>query len=281
MEQTDTALGIIYLLTNDKKSWTKIGRTSTGTAEGRAISYGKVHGHKWTVVEQLATLRVGEVEANIHAALFPRRVDTDTKAREIFNIRPDAALQIARSMLVPPTGSRAEQQAAIARHAAKVRRRLEAQASFVGDRANRSRSVLSTGRNDTIRRLVAPQLLSIDAWEAGISEGEMLARYRVTLACRNAERARLKALAADYEHRLTAAYNTARKAQSWWDMLKDKPLKHLDQVGPRPSSELDATRFPNVPEYAAILIYHEQHRELQKAERDKLVVQDATKAKRC
>ena len=108
----------------------------------------------------------------------------------------------------------------------------------------------------------------------------MLARYRVTLARRNAERARLKALADDYEHRLTAAYNTARKTQSWWDMLRDKPLKHLDQVGPRPSTELDATRFPNVPEYAAILIYHEQHRELQKAERDKLLAQDAAKAKR-
>ena len=75
MERTDISLGIIYLLTNDRKNWTKIGRTSTGTAEGRAISYGKVHGHKWTVVEQLATLRVGEVEANIHAALFSKRVD--------------------------------------------------------------------------------------------------------------------------------------------------------------------------------------------------------------
>jgi hypothetical protein len=235
-----------------------------GTAAGRTISYGKVHGHKWKVVEQLPTLRVGEVEANIHAALFAKRVIIETKAREIFAVRPEAALQVARSMLVPPVGSTAEQKAAISKHAAKVRSRLQAQASFVGDRA--MRSAYSPGRSDTIRRLVAPQLLSIDAWEAGITEEEMLTHYRTTLARRDAEHTRLTELAADYEHRLTTAYNAARKAQSWWDMLRNKPLKHLDQVGTRPSTEIDAARFPKVPEYAAILISHEQ----QKIERDRI-----------
>ena len=130
MHSTDAALGIIYVLTNDKRTWTKIGRTSAGTALGRASAYGQVHGLKWTVVTQWPTLRVEEVEANIHDALAAKRMRTDTNAREIFNIKPAQAVEIARSMIVPLNGSPEQKQVAISTHAAKVRRRLNSQASF-------------------------------------------------------------------------------------------------------------------------------------------------------
>jgi len=280
MSKRDAALGIIYLLTNETKQWTKVGRTSAGTAQGRASSYGQVHGQKWTVVTQLATLRVEEVEANIHHALHAKRVNTDTRAKEIFNVMPTAALEIAQGMIVPPTGTHDERQAAISRHAAKVRQRLKAQASFVRGRANRSRSILNTGGTDAVRRLVAPQLLSIDAWEKGVMPEVLLAQHRAIMEQRDAEAARLEKLGEEYDRRLHAAYEAARKAQSWWAMLRGKPLTHGEQIGPRPNTELDAEQFPDVPSYARILIHHEYYQERQRADRAKLLTEDTAKLKR-
>ncbi|MGH9325277.1 MAG: GIY-YIG nuclease family protein [Terriglobia bacterium] len=279
MHNPDAAIGIIYVLTNDKKTWAKIGRTSAGTALGRASDYGRVHGHKWTVFAQLTTLRVEEVEANIHDALATKRVRTDTNAREIFNIKPAQAVEIARSMIVPPNGSPEQQKVAISTHAAKVRRRLHAQASFLMDRADRSRSNFSLSGPDAIRIYVAPQLLSLDAWEKGITTEAMLAQYRATLERREAEIARLEQLGEDYERQLHAAYIAARKAQSWWSMLKNEPLKHHEQIGPRPNIKIDDTSFPGIPRYARILIDYERQGERQRAERARLLAEDAAKPK--
>ena len=53
-------------------------------------------------------------------------------------------------------------------------------------------------------------------------------------------------------------------------MLKDEPLRHHEQVGPRPNIEIDDTRFPDIPAYARILINQERLSERLRAERTQL-----------
>ena len=97
---------------------------------------GKAHGHQWTVFTQLASLRVAEVEANIHAQFWPKRVRTETNAREIFRVKPTEVEAVARTLVLPP-GSSLD---VIKRHVRKVRLRLEGQEEFLLSRSSYSTS---------------------------------------------------------------------------------------------------------------------------------------------
>jgi hypothetical protein len=112
--------GIIYVLANETDSMSKIGRTSLGTAEGRAIDYSKIHGIQWSVFTQLPTIRITEIETNIHVKLREYQVQTETNAREI---PPHDAERVMRSLLIPVQNSK-ERQRLIREHARLVRQRL-------------------------------------------------------------------------------------------------------------------------------------------------------------
>lgn len=123
-------VGIIYILSDANRKLSKIGRTTAGTAAGRATSYGKLHGHRWIVFAQMATLRVAEVEANIHVKLEAKRLSTSTNAPEIFKITPMEAETAARALILPPGVTAKLQREAIRRHVQRVRGRLKDQEAF-------------------------------------------------------------------------------------------------------------------------------------------------------
>jgi hypothetical protein len=234
-------VGIIYILTDADRKLSKIGRTTAGTAAGRATSYGKLHGHRWTVFAQMATLRVAEVEANIHVTFEAKRLPTSTNAREIFKIRPMEAEAAARALILPPGATAEVQREAIRRHVQRVRSRLKDQEAFLD--ARRLRSSIP-GLSTVIEAEIYPQYLVLDALERGISVEEILDIYRRMRSRRTAE-----------EQRIEAAYrsksDTAWNSTSWWSRLwNGTPYVTKEEI----NNEL----FPRIPYYAAEIIASEE-----------------------
>jgi hypothetical protein len=245
MDISGGGLGVIYILTDQQKKLSKIGRTSTGTAAGRAAEYGKAHGHRWTVFAQLASLRVSEVEANIHAQFWAKRVRTATNAREIFKVRPAEAEIVARSLVLPP-GSSSD---TIRKHIKKVCLRLERQENFILSRSSYSSM-------QYIEMNIYPQYIALDALGCGISIQEILDIYEKMATKRRLELDRIQADA----DRLQAAYYDKSiaewKAKHWWSKAAEfwtapRPTDMPPDVQTR---KIDDSLYPAPPRYAPALI---------------------------
>jgi hypothetical protein len=221
-------IGIIYILTDEGRKLSKIGRTTAATAVGRAISYGKAHGHRWTIFAQMTTLRVAEVETSIQARLYSKQLQTKTGAREIFKVHPTEAETVARSLILSPGDTPEAQREAIKRHVLRVRKRLSDQERFLLHR--------SRGDFGTIPIDIWSQYVALDALERGISIDEMVTIYEGMITRRAAELARIKAAN-------EAAYNKANKAQGWWKRIFGPTLSI-------PKEQLDEKLYPDVEYYA-------------------------------
>jgi hypothetical protein len=234
-------LGVIYILTDAARKLSKVGRTTVGTAAGRAASYGKVHGHRWTVFAQMATLRVAEVEANIHAQFGTARVQTSTNAREIFKIAPTEAEAAARALILPPGATVEARRESIKAHVRRVRARLKNQEQFLLARSLKS-SIPSL--STAIETEIYPQYVALDALKRGISVEEILDIYKRMISKNAAEGRRIEA---EYQAKSEAAWN----ATSWWSRLwSGTPYVARE--------EIDPDRFPSVPYYAAEVIANEE-----------------------
>jgi T5orf172 domain len=251
MDIIGDGLGVIYILTDPRKTLSKIGRTSAGTAAGRASEYGKAHGYRWTVFAQLASLRVAEVEANIHAQFWTKRVQTATNAREIFKVRPAEAEAVARSMVLPP-GSSPD---AIKKHVKEVRLRLEGQENFILSRS-------SYTSMQYIEMNIYPQYLALDALERGISTQEMLNIYERMESKRQLELDRIQADA----DRLQAAYYAKSiaewKAKHWWSKAAEfwTVPRPTDMPPGAQRTKIQESLYPAPPRYAPALIRQRRRR---------------------
>jgi hypothetical protein len=232
-------LGIIYILTDHQKRLSKIGRTSAGTATGRAISYGKSHGHSWSVVAEFSTQRVNEVEANIHAQLAYCRVKTETGAREIFRIKPSEADSLVRSLICHHNDP-----AALRKHLERVRARLRQQYRWLT-----THSGYSTG--ETIQREIYVPLLALDALERGITFDEMKCIYKKMRDKRKKEEARIQT---DFNTKREAEW----KAMSVWSKLGT--FWNAPRPTDKPDEKIDDTKFPRAPYYANVILETEECR---------------------
>ena len=243
-------LGTIYVLSNADRTWSKVGRTSSGSAAGRAASYGKTHGYKWTVHAQFMTMRVSEVEANIHGRLRSLKIETWTGAKEIFKISPAKAEAVARSMILLPGTTDEERLLAIRKHVRGVRAKLRAQEDYLRYRNSRS----SIGGYDVIEREIYPQHVVLDALERDITVEEMMDRYRRLWMRREAERKRLQTrneLLYQDAAAVWRAKGLMSKLADWF--VSSKPTdRQFNQI------LIDETLFPSPPHYATETLCREQ-----------------------
>ncbi len=252
-------IGTIYVLANKNKTWSKIGRTVSSTAAGRAQSYGKVHGHQWSVFTQLLTMRVSEVETNIHNKIFSWRVETQTRAREIFKISPAQAEALARSMILEPGGNSVAQRTAIIDHVARVRVRLHAQEDYLRVRSSRS----TIGGSSVVETDIYPQYVALDALERGITVDEMLGVYRTMWTKREIE-------VADMQVQSALLYQKA--AVAWRATSLFSKLANM-YVSPQPTDpefklvKINEKIFPAPPRYASELLRIEENRAKSEAKR--------------
>jgi hypothetical protein len=262
MDASGGGIGIIYILTDSHKRLSKIGRTSTGTTAGRAAEYGKAHGYSWTVFTQLASLRIAEVETNIHARFWTKRVETETKAREIFRVRPAEAETVARSLILHPDGSADAHREAIKGHVKRVRARLETQERFL-----LSRSGYSTMQYIEIN--IYPQYLALDALELGNSITEMLAIYEKMVERQKYAHDRIRAEAerwrAVYYEKCMAEW----KAKSWWGKTAEfwSAPRPTDIPPDMPMTKIECI-YPAPPHYASAIVQREKRKREKQAKEE-------------
>jgi hypothetical protein len=254
MDLSGGGLGVIYILTDRHKALSKIGRTSAGTAAGRAAEYGKAHGHQWTVFTQLASLRVAEVEANIHAQFWTKRVRTETNAREIFRVKPTEVEAVARTLVLPP-GSSLD---VIKRHVRKVRLRLEGQEEFLLSRSSYSTS-------EYIELNIYPQYLALDALERGISIQEMFDMYERMESSRQLELGRIQEESSRFREEYYQKSMAEWKAKPWWSKAAEfwSAPRPTDTPPGAQTTKIAESLYPSPPRYASVLIRQRKRRRKQ------------------